>query len=157
MKVTVAAVALACSTLGVIQAQARVGASNPFWSTLDQNGVLSAGWVQVLPVLATACKMKLDSRELNAKLVDISQTTGNTSYATDLYWHLYLMDRHRAKNACGNAWKARFGDNQKEACDTAENLWGNAGQQFPGVLRREAALDTDTTSTIPPNAAPNCR
>jgi hypothetical protein len=157
MRTRIVAVALACATLVPITAEARVNASTPFWSGLDHDGVLSAGWVQVLPVLASACKLKLDSRELNAKLVDISETTRNSSYATDLYWHLFLMDRHKAKNAFVHAWKARFGDNQKDACDTAETLWGNAGQQFPGVLKREVAFDSETTSTIPNAPAPNCR
>ena len=56
-----------------LPAQARVTSGSPFWSTLDRDGVLSAGWVQVLPVLASACKLTLDNRELNAKLVDLSQ------------------------------------------------------------------------------------
>jgi hypothetical protein len=157
MRTVAIAAALACATLGPVAADARVMATTPFWRNLDHDGVLSAGWVQVLPVLASACKLKLDSRELNAKLVDISETTPNISYATDLYHHLYLMDRHRAKNAFVQAWKARFGDNQKDACDTAETLWGNAGQQFPGVLKRDVAFDAETTATIPNGPATNCR
>lgn len=154
-KVTVAA--LAALMLGSSQAGAAVNSSGPFWSTLDRNGVLSAGWVQVLPVLASACHLKLDSRELNAKLVDLSLTSRDGEYATDLYWHLYLMDRGKASNSFVQAWKARFGSDQQAACSTAEQLWGDAGRQFPGVLRHDAALDLGGTSTIPPTAAPNCR
>ncbi|MCW6509377.1 hypothetical protein [Lichenifustis flavocetrariae] len=134
--------------------EARPDVSSGFWSSLDRNGALSAGWVQVLPVLASACNLKLDSRELNAKLVDLSQDTGNSSYATNLYWTLYLMDKHRATNNFVKAWNARFMGRQKEACETAEALWGSSGHQFPGVLKREALLDS--TGTVPPNATNGC-
>lgn len=134
-----------------VQANARSG----FWSGLDRNGPLSAGWVQVLPVLATACNLRLDNRELNDRLVGLSRESGNVSYARDLYYTLFQIESHRATNRFVAAWTARFNGKQKQACETAEALWGNTGTQFPGVLKRDAS--NDVTSTVPPNAQPNCR
>lgn len=142
-------------SFGIADADTHVSATNGFWSGLDRNGPLSAGWVQVLPVLATACNLRLDSRELNDRLVNLSRENGNTSYTRNLYYTLYLIEGHQASNRFVAEWTARFNGKQKQACETAEALWGNSGSQFPGVLKREA--NNDVTSTIPPNAAPNCR
>lgn len=142
-------------TLAAAHADVRATATSGFWSGLDRNGPLTAGWVQVLPVLATACNLRLDSRELNDKLVDLSRESGNVSYSRDLYYTLYLIENHRATNRFVADWMAKFNGKQKQACDTAEALWGNTGNQFPGVLKRDAS--NDVTSGIPQTAQPNCR
>ena len=151
----VAATLMLPLTFASAQADTPVTATSGFWSGLNRNGPLSAGWVQVLPVLASACNLRLDNRELNDRLVDLSREGGNVSYARDLYYNLYLIDGHRASNRFVAEWMAKFGGKQKQACDTAEALWGNTGSQFPGVLKRDAS--NDVTSTIPPDAQPNCR
>lgn len=124
-----------------------------FLSVLDRDGDLSAGWIDVLPVLATACKLRLDNQELTSQLVDLSREDGNVSYTRDLYTTLQLIESHRTKNSFVAAWTARFDGRQKEACDTAEALWGEAGHQFPGILKHEASSDGAGGSQ--PGTAPN--
>jgi hypothetical protein len=140
---------------GFVTAQAEASQRAEFWSALDHDGTLSAGWVQVLPILASACGLRLDSRELNSNLVDLSLDTGNISYATNLYSTLDKIERNRAKNDFVTAWTAMFRGKQKEACDTAEAFWGNSGKQFPGILKRE--VQADVTNTIPSSRANNCQ
>ena len=154
VRTTLAAVFISALSIST-QAQARGGDPAGFWQSLDRSGSLSAGWVQVLPVLATACALKLDSGELNSTLVDLSQLSGNDSYATHLYSTLYELDRKRAQNRFVTAWNAMFKGNQQEACSTAEALWGNGGKQFPGVLKRE--VSADVTSSIRPNTGTSCQ
>jgi hypothetical protein len=154
MAKTIAIALILPLTMATAQADTVAGPTSGFWSSLDRNGPLSAGWVQVLPVLASACSLRLDSRELNDRLVDLSRRNGNTSYTRDLYYTLYQIEDHHASNRFVAAWTAHFSGKQKQACETAEALWGNTGSQFPGVLKRDAS--NDSTATIPPNAQPNC-
>lgn len=123
-----------------------------FVSGLDRDGALSAGWVDVLPQLATTCNLRLDNRELTDKLLNLSREEGNVSYTRDLYTTLYRIENRHADNAFHRAWNARFAGRQKEACNTAEALWGNGGRQFPGVLKRDGTADGSVAAV--PN---NCR
>ncbi len=140
-------------TAAVLPAEARTRYASKFLTLLDRNGDLSAGWVQVLPMLANACNFRLDNQELTDKLVDLSRATGNVSYTRDLYTTLYMIENHRTSNRFVEAWTARFDGRQKDACDTAEALWGDTGRQFPGVLKHVAM--NDTAGMIPPGSAPN--
>ena len=106
-------------------------------------------------MLASACNLRLDSRELSDQLVDLSQEQGNDSYTRDLYGTSNKIEDHHAVNSFVAAWTAWFNGKQKQACETAEALWCFSGSQFPGVLQRDAS--DDTTSTTPPNAQHDCR
>lgn len=115
-----------------------------FVRSLDRDGSLSAGWVDALPRLTTACNLRLDNHELTDKLLDLSRDEGNVSYTRDLYTTLYRIENRSTENAFYKAWTARFDGRQKEACDAAEALWGDGGRQFPGLLKRDAAADGST-------------
>ena len=126
-----------------------------FWNTLDRDGPLSAGWVQVLPVLSSACNFRVDTGKLSDTLMDLSRSPGNTNYTRDLYNVLYRLDRRQSQNRFVSYWNARFHGDQTAACATAERLWGSAGTQFSGILIREASADG--TATIDGARPNNCR
>ena len=158
----VAVAALLAGTVTFASAEARAG-RNPhildvhrkggFLGVLDRNGVLSAGWINDLPALATTCNLRIDNGELTSRLIDLSYQTGNASYTADLYTKLYNLKANRTKNGFVQAWAARFDGRQKEACDTAEALWGDRGRQFRGVLKRDAM--NDGADGVTPGTAPN--
>lgn len=148
----IALAAVLTGSLLAAPAQAELRNTPRFVRSLDRNGALSAGWVDVLPELATSCNLRLDNHELTDKLLNLSRADGNLDYTRDLYTTLYRIENRRADNAFHKAWKARFGDHRKEACDTAEALWGDGGRQFPGVLKHDAMNDGSAAPT--PN---NCR
>lgn len=125
-----------------------------FWSRLDQNGPLSAGWVQVLPVLSTACNFRVDTGKLSETLIDLSRAPGNLDYTRDLYAALYRIERRQAQNQFVTYWNARFHGDQTAACATAEKLWGATGTQFSGILVRDASADATATTGVRPN---NCQ
>lgn len=157
--------ALLASTFVFASAEARVG-RNPrvldvhrkvgFLGVLDRDGTLSAGWINVLPALATTCNLRIDNGELTSRLIDLSYQTGNASYTRDLYTKLYNLKTNHSKNGFVQAWAARFDGRQKEACDTAEALWGDSGRQFRGVLKRDAMND-GTDGATPGTAPNNCK
>jgi hypothetical protein len=126
-----------------------------FLGVLDHNGTMSAEWINILPALATTCNLRIDNGELTSRLIDLSYQTGNISYTRDLYTKLYMLETHRAKNTFVRAWSARFDGRQKEACDTAQALWGESGHQFPGVLKRDAM--NDGIGGAGPATAPNSK
>lgn len=142
----------AAGTLFAAPARAELRNTPDFVRGLDRDGSLSAGWVDALPELATACNLRLDNHELTDKLLNLSREEGNVSYTRDLYTTLYRIENRRADNAFHKAWKARFGDHRSEACNTAERLWGDAGQQFPGVLKHDAMIDGSAAA-----GSANCR
>ena len=146
-------IALATSIAGALlgaPAHAELRNTPDFVRGLDRNGSFSAGWVDELPELATICNLRLDNRELTDKLLNLSREEGNVTYTRDLYTTLYRIENRRADNAFHKAWKARFGGRHKEACDTAEALWGDGGRQFPGVLKHDAMND-GSAAPIPNN------
>ncbi|MCW6512411.1 hypothetical protein [Lichenifustis flavocetrariae] len=155
MKIRLIVASMLSICLIAAQVQASPASRPEFWSALDRNGTLSAGWVQVLPILASACNLRLDSRELNQKLFDLSLDDGNESYTAHLYTTLYRIEQHRATNQFVQAWTTMFNGKQKEACETAEALWGNSGRQFAGILKRDAQVDI--TGTIPSKPAVSCQ
>lgn len=132
-----------------------IAAPSSFWSGLDRDGPLSAGWVQVLPVLSSACNFRLDGGKLNATLIDLSRSPGNTDYSRDLYNTLYRIEKGQGQNHFVTAWNARFHGDQTAACATAERLWGTAGTQFAGILVRDPP--NDATSTINGSRPNNCQ
>ena len=159
-----AVAAIVASTFVVASAEARVGRSPRaldihrkigFLGVLGRNGTLSAGWINVLPALATTCNLRIDNGELTSRLIDLSYQTGNASYTADLYTKLYMLKSNHSKNGFVQAWAARFDGRQKEACDTAEALWGDRGRQFRGVLRRYAM--NDGSDGVTPGTAPDNR
>lgn len=126
-----------------------------FWSKLDRDGPLSAGWVQVLPALSAACNFRIDSGKLSYTLIDLSTKAGNLNYTADLYGTLYQIEQRRAQNRFVQLWNTSFRGDQAAACATAERLWGAAGSQFSGVLVRDASADA--TSTVGQPRANNCQ
>lgn len=128
--------------------------TSQFWSKLDQNGPLSAGWVQVLPALSAACNLRLDTGRLNYTLVDLSTRDGNRDYTANLYTTLYRIEQDHAPNRFVALWNKNFHGDQAAACATAERLWGSAGAQFSGVLVRDPSPDA-TSSTSQPRT--NCQ
>lgn len=142
---------------GVAASPATAGysASSGFWSGLKHNGPLSAGWVEVLPVLASSCDLRLDTHELNSSLVNLSQDDGNASYSIALYSTLNQMEQKKSRNHFVDAWTTMFKGNQQQACAAAEALWGAAGKQFPGILKRED--QPETTGSVAPTQANACQ
>lgn len=132
-----------------------LAAPSSFWSGLDRDGPLSAGWVQVLPVLSSACNFRIDGGKLNSTLIDLSRAPGNTDYSRDLYNALYRIEKGQAQNHFVSAWNARFHGDQTAACATADRLWGAAGTQFAGILVRDPP--TDATSSISASRPNNCQ
>lgn len=129
--------------------------TSQFWSKLDQNGPLSAGWVQVLPALSAACNLRVDTSKLNYTLVDLSTRDGNLNYAANLYGTLYRIEQGRARNQFVALWNKSFHGDQAAACATAERLWGSAGAQFSGVLIRDPS--PDATSSVNQSRPNNCQ
>ncbi|MDX7952843.1 hypothetical protein P7D22_16870 [Lichenihabitans sp. Uapishka_5] len=151
-KVTLACVAISA---GLMVSQSEAAPAHAFWARLDQDGPLSAGWVQVLPVLSTACNFRVDTSKLSETLVDLSRAPGNRDYTRDLYNSLYRIERRLSQNSFVGHWNQRFHGDQTAACATAEKLWGAAGTQFTGILVREAS--TDATATVNGTRPNNCQ
>ena len=126
-----------------------------FWSRLDRDGPLSAGWVQVLPALSAACNFRIDSGKLSYTLIDLSTRAGNLDYTADLYGTLYRIEQRRARNRFVQLWNTSFRGDQAAACATADRLWGSAGSQFSGVLVRDPSADA--TSSVGAPRANNCQ
>ena len=130
-------------------------APTEFWSGLTHDGPLAAGWVEVLPVLSSACNARLNTTRLNETLIKLSEAAGNVDYARDLYVALDKIENKQSQNQFVADWNIHFHGDQKAACETASQLWGSGGTQFAGILDVDVSLDA--TGSINENHPNKCK